>query len=106
MLRSSGLDEERKRHHDKAVEQLQAAQAEWSGKRNELPDWISEDLHRKGHAVQTFRDVDDAMREYSQVTGKKLTPLGPEPKLTSTCRAVAKETVRSPSLYWGRPRPA
>ena len=29
MLKSSGIDEERK-HHDKAVEQLQAAQAEWS----------------------------------------------------------------------------
>ena len=29
ILRSSGVDEERKRH-DKAVEQLQAAQASWS----------------------------------------------------------------------------
>ena len=66
MLRSSGLDEERKRH-DKAVEQLQA---EWSRKRTERLDWINEDLHRHGHAVQTFRDVDDAMREYSRVTGK------------------------------------
>ena len=46
MLRSSGLDEERKRH-DKAVEQLQAAQAEWSQKRTERLDWISEDLHRQ-----------------------------------------------------------
>ena len=81
MLRSSGLDEERMRH-DKAVEQLQAAQAEWSRKRTERLDWISEDLHRQGHAVQTFRDVDDAMREYSRVTGKKIDPLGPEPKLS------------------------
>ena len=81
MLRSSGLDEERKRH-DKAVEQLQAAQAEWSRKRTERLDWISEDLHRQGHAVQTFRNVDDAMREYSRVTKKKMTPLGPEPKLS------------------------
>ena len=81
MLRSSGLDEERKRH-DKAVEQLQAAQAEWSRKRTERLDWIREDLHRQGHAVQTFRDVDDAMREYSRVTGKKIDPLGPEPKLS------------------------
>ena len=32
ILRSSGVDEERKRH-DKAVEQLQAAQASWSRKR-------------------------------------------------------------------------
>ena len=81
MLRSSGLDEERKRH-DEAVEQLQAAQAEWSRKRTERLDWISEDLHRQGHAVQTFRDADDAMREYSRVTETKLGPLGPEPKFS------------------------
>ena len=106
MLRSSGLDEERKRH-DKAVEQLQAAQVEWSRKRTERLDWISEDLHRQVHAVQTYRDVDDAMREYSRVTGKKLTRWDLSPSyLNSRSRAVAKETVRSPSLYWGWPRPA
>ena len=70
MLRSSGLDKERKRH-DKAVEQLQAAQAEWSRKRTERLDWISEDFRRQRQAVQTFRDVDDAMREYARVTRKK-----------------------------------
>ena len=81
MLRSSDLNEERKRH-DQAVEQLQAAQAKWSRKRTERLDWISEDLRRQGHAVQTFRDVDDAMREYSRVTRTKLDLLGPEPKLS------------------------
>ena len=68
MFRISDLNEERKRH-DQAVEQLQAAQAKWSRKWTERLDWISEDLRRQGHAVQTFRDVDDAMREYSRVTG-------------------------------------
>ena len=81
MLRSSDLNEERKRH-DQAVEQLQTAQAKRSRKRIERLDWISEDLRRQGHAVQTFRDVDDAMREYSRVTGIKLELLGPEPKLS------------------------
>ena len=39
--------------------------------------------------------------------GKKMTPWDLSPIcLTSTCRAVAKETVRLPSLYWGWPRPA
>ena len=73
MLRSSDLSEERKRHNQ-AVEQLQAAQAKWFRKRTERLDWISEDLRRQGHAVRTFRDVDDAMREYSRVTGTKLDP--------------------------------
>ena len=81
MLRSSDLNEERKRH-DQAVEQLQAAQAKWSRKRNERLDWISEDLRRQGHAGQTFRGVDDAMREYSRVTGTEVDPLGPEPKFS------------------------
>ena len=81
MLRGSNLNEERKRH-DQAVEQLQAAQAKWCRKRTERLDWLSEDLHRQGHAVQTFLDVDDAAREYSRVTGSKLDPLGPKPKLS------------------------
>ena len=81
MLRSSDLNEKRK-HHDQAVEQLQAAKAKWSQKRTERLDWISEDLRRQEHAVQTFRDVDDAMREYSRVTGTKLESLRPEPKLS------------------------
>ena len=54
MLRSSDLNEERKRH-DQAVEHLQATQAKWSRKRTERLDWISEELRRQGHAVQTFR---------------------------------------------------
>ena len=45
MLRSSDLNEERKRH-DQAVEQLQAAQTKWSRKRTERLDWISPDLSR------------------------------------------------------------
>ena len=81
MLRSSDRNEESRRL-DQAVEHLQAAQAKWSRKRTERLDWISEDLRRQGHAVQTLRDVDDAMREYPRVTGTKLDPLGPEPKLS------------------------
>ena len=106
MLRSSDLNKERK-CHDQAVEQLQAPQAKWSRKQTECLDWISEDLRHQGHAVQTFRDADDAMREYSRVTGTKLDPWDLSPSCqTSTCRAVAKETVRSPSLYCEWPRPA
>ena len=81
MLRSSGVDEERKRH-DMAVEKLQAAQTKWSRQRAECLDWINEELHRQNHAVQTFRDVDAAIREYANVTGKNLGPLEPEPQLS------------------------
>ena len=81
LLRGSDANEERKRH-DKAIEQLQAAHAEWSQRRTECLDWINEELRRQSHAVQTFQDVDAAIREYARVTGKKIEPLGPEPQLS------------------------
>lgn len=81
LFKQSGADEERKRH-DLAIEQLQAAQAEWSRKRSERLDWINEELRRQGHAVRTFGDVDSAIREYAQATGNTLDPIGPEPQLS------------------------
>ena len=81
MLRSSGVDEERRRH-DKAVEQLQSAHEEWSKARTKRLDWINEELRRQNHAVQTFRDVDATIREYARVTGQNLDSLGSEPQLT------------------------
>ena len=84
MLRSSGVNEEHKRH-DKAVEQLQDAKAKWSRRRTERFDWINEEFCRGNHAVQTFRDGDAAMRLYAQVTGKTLDPLGSEPLLSDFC---------------------
>ena len=81
MLHDSGTLEEQKRHNE-AVEQLQAAQAEWSKARTECLDWINEELRRQGHAVQTFNDVDAAIREYALITGNQLDPLRVEPKLS------------------------
>ena len=85
MLRSSGVDEERRRH-DKAVEQLQAAHEQWSKQRTERLDWINEELRRQGHAVQTFHDVDMAIREYARVTEHNLDNtfgvMGSEPQIT------------------------
>ena len=100
MLRSSGVDEERRRH-DKAVQQLQAAHEQWSKQRTERLDWINEELCRQGHAVQTFHDVDMAIREYAESPGITLIPWGRSPKsLTSTRRAVTRKIARSPSLLW------
>ena len=81
MLRDSGADE--RKRHDKALEQLQAAQAEWSRKRTERLDWINEEMRRQGHAVSTFRDVDDAIRQYNLVVGSgSRIALEPKPKLS------------------------
>ena len=78
--KSDAAGEERKRH-DKAVEQLQAAQAAWSRKRTERLDWINEDLRRQGHAARTFRNVDEAIRQYNLISGP-LEPIQPGPKLS------------------------
>ena len=106
MLRSSDLNEERKRHNQ-AVEQLQTALAKWSRKRTDRLDCISEDLRRQWHAVQTFRYVETQCANTRGSPEQNLTTWDLSPSCqTFTCRAVAKETVRSPSLYWGWPRPA
>ena len=78
--KSDAAGEERKRH-DKAIEQLQAAQAAWSRKRTARLDWINEDLRRQGHAVRIFRDVDEAIRQYNLISGP-LEPIEPKPKLS------------------------
>lgn len=69
--------------HDKAVEQLQAAQAAWATKRTERLDWLNEELQREGHAVRSFQDVSQAMQEYAMISGKPIDPLEPEPTLSA-----------------------
>ena len=81
MLRDSDVAEEQQRHN-RAIEQLQAARDAWSQRRTARIDWINEELRRQHHAVQTFRDVDSAMREYARVTGKNIGPLDREPQLS------------------------
>ena len=78
--KSDVADKERERHN-KAVEQLQTAQTAWSRKRTARLDWINEDLRRQGHAVRTFRNVDEAIRQYNLISGP-LEPIEPEPKLS------------------------
>ena len=68
--------------HDKAVEQLEAVQAAWSQKGPR--DWIlsMKKYKKEHHAEQTFDNVDQAMKQYYYITGKKLDPLPQEPKLS------------------------
>ena len=79
MGKDSNAERER---HDKAVEQLEAAQAAWSKKRTERLDFINEEIQKKHHAEQTFDNVDQAMKQYYYITGKQLDPLSSEPKLS------------------------
>ena len=74
--------EKERERHDRAVEQLEAAQAAWSQKRMQRLDFINEQMQKEHHAVQTFDDVDQAIKQYYYITGKQLDPLPPEPKLS------------------------
>ena len=92
--------EEQKRH-DKAMEQLQTAQVVWSQKRTERLDWISDELSRQNHAVQTFYDVEAAMREYARLTGETLDPLEPEPQLSDFYTPSSAQKDREISFVIG-----
>ena len=81
MFGNKRVDEEKKRH-DLAIENLQRARDAWTQKRTERIDFINEELRKQQHAVSTFRDVDNAMREYYRVTGQNLEPLEKEPVMS------------------------
>ena len=70
MMRSKSVAEEKLRH-DKALEQLETAQAEWARKRQKRLDWINEELRRQGHSLHTFADVNEAIQHYNLVTAGK-----------------------------------
>ncbi|CAC5393810.1 unnamed protein product [Mytilus coruscus] len=77
----SNANEEKKRH-DKAIEKLEKAQADWNKRRIQRLDFINEQLQKEHHAEHTFEDVDQAMKQYYYITSKQLTPLSPKPKLS------------------------
>ena len=62
--------------------QLQKAQISWQKKRQERIDFINRQLLLEKKAEAKFTELDDAMREYHRLFGKKLEPLPPEPILS------------------------
>lgn len=81
MGKNGDAEEERERH-DKATEQLEAAQTAWSEKRTERLDFINEKLKKENHALSEFDDADAAVKQYYYITGKQLPALEEEPKLS------------------------
>ena len=73
---------EEKIRHDKAIEKLEKAQAEWNKRRIQRLDSLNERLRKEHHSEQTFEDVDQAMKQYYYFTHKQLAPLPPKPKLS------------------------
>ena len=71
---------ERKRHN-LAMEKLQHERDTWNEQRLERIDFINQELKKRGHAVKTFKDVDQAMQQYSFLTGEDLPLLSAQPQL-------------------------
>ena len=81
-LSADNIDGERKRH-DAAIEALQAAQLEWTHKRQQRIDFINNQLRLERKAETKFTELNDGMREYHEVFGHKLLPLPREPVLSN-----------------------
>ena len=73
-LSKDSLDKERK-NHDLAIEQLQKAQVEWAQKRQEQIGFTNKQLRLEQKAETKYTELNDAMREYHEVFGHKLSPL-------------------------------
>ena len=73
-LSKESIDAERKRH-DAAIEKLQAAQIEWAHKRQQQIDFINNQLRLERKADTKFTELNNAMREYHEVSGHELPPL-------------------------------
>ena len=68
MLNKQDADQERIRH-DKALENYQSAQADYSKKRLERLDYLNDRIRAESHAEKTFQDIESAMHEYYIITG-------------------------------------
>ena len=80
LISSMASSAERKRH-DLALEQLQRDRDEWNQARLQRIDFINEQLKKQDHSERTFEDVDEAMRQYYNITGIRLDALPEEPQL-------------------------
>ena len=80
-LSKDSIDKERQRH-DLAIEQLKKAQADWAQKRQERINFINKQLRLERKAETKFTELNNAMREYHEVSGHELSPLPREPLLT------------------------
>ena len=77
-LSKESMDQELKRH-DKAIEDMQEAQIEWTKKDKNNSDYLNNEIMKKHKAEKRFTDLTVAMQQYFLVTGRQLEPLPPEP---------------------------
>ena len=57
-------------------------------------DYINEQLQKEHHAVQTFDDVDQAIKQYYYATASQLRDLSPEPTLNDFYTPIEDQNYR------------
>lgn len=85
-------NEERQRHNQ-AMEQLASAQDAYEKQRIAQLDFINDQLKLQGHAAYTFKNVDDAIKEYYLVTGKKIEQ-SPPPQFSDYYQPSEKQKMQ------------
>ena len=80
-LFSQMASSEERARHDRALEKLQHDRDAWNEARLQRIDYINQKLKDQGHAEQTFKNADEAMRQLYLLTGERLDDLPPEPHL-------------------------
>lgn len=79
-----GSSKERDRHN-KAIEQLTYDRDQFNQERLKRIDYLNTKLKQQGHAIQSFHNADEALRQYYLLTKDGSVgfggELGPEPKL-------------------------
>ena len=86
------------KRHDLALEKLQKDRDSWNQARLERIDYINEQLKKQGHAERNFQDVNDAMRQYYDLTGVRLDDLPPEPNLYNYLDDSQEESIKNGEL--------
>ena len=70
------------KRHNMAMEKVVRAREKWSEERQQILDYLSKKIAEQKHAARTFANLEAAEEEYYKVTGRRLSPLGDEPKLS------------------------
>ena len=77
-LSKESIDKEQNRN-DKAIEDMQRAQIEWTKKRQERLDYINNEIIKEYKAEKRFTDLNAAIQQYFLVTGRQLESLPRKP---------------------------
>ena len=95
-LAGKRVDEERRRH-DLALEQLSQAKMRWEQERTKYLDFLNQRIQQERKSKETFRNVDNALRMYNEVTQENEvvpTYLQHEPKLSDFYTPSDDQQVR------------